>query len=117
MDFALTEEQRDMQQLAEKIFSDLAGDEQQKVLDAKGERFDASLWQQLAQSGLLGIAIDPDFGGMGFGFETLSLLVEESGRHVAAVPLVACLVSSAMPLQRFGSVAQKQRWLSSRYYG
>ena len=61
MDFSLTEEQRDVQELARKIFTDLASVEHQKRLDASGYRFDAGLWQQLAQSGLLGLAINTEF--------------------------------------------------------
>ena len=111
MDFSFSEEQTEVQQLSRKIFGDLAGEEQQKAVDASGERFDAELWKQLAESGLLGIAIDEEYGGMGFGYETLGLLLEEAGRSIAAVPLIPCLVSAALPLQRFAAEVQKQRWL------
>ena len=45
------------------------------------------------------------------GFFELCLLLEEIGRSVAPVPALASLVLGALPIARFGSDAQKQRWL------
>ena len=57
------------------------------------------------------MAIDETYGGMGFGFETLCLLVEEVGRTVAPVPVVPVLVSAVSTLQKFASDELKQRYL------
>ena len=111
MNFAYDENQNEIKELGSKILSELADDERQKVVDNSGVRFDAELWQQLGESGLLGIAIDTAYGGMGFDFESLSLLIEEAGRHVAAVPVIPTLVSAALPLQRYGDDAVKKQWL------
>lgn len=111
MDFSYSEEQCDVQKLAEEILADKASPECQDKLEKQGERFDAELWAQLASSGLLGVAIIDEFGGMGFGFTELCLLAEEVGRTVAPVPIIPVLVSAALPLQHFGSDEQKQRLL------
>lgn len=113
MNFSYNENQIEIKALAEKIFSELANDERQKLIDASGSRFDPELWQQLAESGLLGIAIDQPYGGMGFDFESLSLVIEEAGRYVAAVPLITTLVSAALPIQRFAPDKIKQPWLAA----
>lgn len=111
MNFSYQESQIEIKALAEKILSELANDARQKLIDASGSRFDPELWQQLAESGLLGIAIDESYGGMGFDFESLCLLVEEAGRHVAAVPVIPSLVSAAMPIQRYASDKIKKHYL------
>ena len=41
----------------------------------------------------------------------LCLLLEAQGNAVAPVPLWATLVLGALPLARFGSEAQRARWL------
>jgi len=112
MDFGFSEEQREVQNLARQILSEQVSPEKLAAFDEfKQERFDQDLWQTLAEAGLLGVAIEEEFGGMGFGFTELALFVEEVGRTIAPVPVISHLVSAALPLQRFGSNEQKQRWL------
>lgn len=110
MNFELSDEQRDVQALSRKILEDYCSNEQLREFD-QGERFDQVLWQELATSGLLGVAIDEPFGGMGFDFETLCLLVEEVGRSVAPAPVVSSLVLGALAVQRFACDELKQRVL------
>ncbi|MEZ5573845.1 MAG: acyl-CoA dehydrogenase family protein [Halioglobus sp.] len=111
MDFSLSEEQRDVQQLTAKILTREATVDRLKAVEMGEQRFDEKLWQQLAEAGLLGIAIDEAYGGLGFDFETLCLLIEEVGKTVAAVPVVPVLASAALTLQQFGSASQRETWL------
>ena len=112
MDFGFSEEQREVQTLARQILSEQVTAEKLAVFDEYAEEaFDRELWQQLVEAGLLGVAIDESYGGMGFGFTELALLVEEVGRTIAPVPVIPHLVSAALPIQRFGSEAQKQALL------
>lgn len=111
MDFSFNETQKEVQGLARQMLTDLATVERLNAVDRQDDRFDADLWQQLADNGLLGVAIEEKFGGMGFGFTELALLIEEVGRTVAPVPVIPVLVSAALPIQKFGSAAQKKAWL------
>ena len=112
MDFGFSEQQRDVQNLARQILSDnVTAEKLSQYDDYKAERFDRELWQKLADAGLLGVAIDEEFGGMGFGFFELGLLVEEAGRTIAPLPLISHLISAALPIQQFASQTQKQAWL------
>lgn len=112
MDFGFSDEQREVQELARKILSEQVSPEKLAAFDEfKQERMDQELWRQLAEAGLLGVAIDEEFGGMGFGFTELALFIEEVGRTIAPVPVISHLVSAALPIQRFGSAGQKQKWL------
>jgi len=111
MDFSLSEEQQDVQKLAAQILAQEVTVDRLKEIEAGEERFDERLWQHLAEAGLLGTAVAETYGGMGFDFETLCLLIEEVGKTVAPVPVIPVLAGAALALQQFGSAAQCGRWL------
>ena len=111
MDFGFTEEQEALRQLAHKIFTDHCGHEQLRAVEAQPEWFHRALWDELAKANLLGVALPEDVGGSGLGFLDLCVLLEEQGRAVAPVPLWPTLVLAALPINLFGSEAQRQRWL------
>ena len=112
MDFEFTEEQQAVAELARKILEDRVTNEHLKDHEASGAPFDAGLWEVLAEANLLGTAIPEEFGGAGLDFLALCRLLQEVGRTVAPVPAFPALVLGALPIARFGSDAQKQRWLS-----
>lgn len=113
MDFGFSEQQQAVQNLARQILSEQVTSEHLAIYDEyQNEAFDKNLWEKLAHAGLLGVALDEQYGGMGFGFIELALFIEEIGRSIAPVPVVPTLVSAALPIQRFGSSAQKDRLLA-----
>ena len=111
MDFELREEEQAVADLSRQIIGDQATNERLKELEAGGVQRDDALWKSLAEANLLGVAIDEAHGGMGFGFVELCVLLEELGRQVAPVPALETLVLGALPLDAFGSEAQRTRWL------
>ncbi|MBK8103664.1 MAG: acyl-CoA/acyl-ACP dehydrogenase [Cellvibrionales bacterium] len=105
MNFGLTDEQKDIQNLANEILgNEVTPDELHQYDMWAKERYNSALWAQLADAGLLGIAVPADNGGMGFGFAELALFLEECGRVLAPVPAVPSLVS-ALAVQKFGDAA------------
>ncbi len=111
MDFSLTDEQRALADLAGKILADAATLERLKATEQSDARYDRDLWAELAKAGLLGAALPELVGGSGGGFFEACLLLEQQGKRVAMLPLLSTIVSAAMPLARFGSRQQQQRWL------
>ena len=111
MDFSLSESQRDLKALAAQIMSETLTQERLRQIDSQPVHTDEALWKQLAASGLLGIAVDERYGGMGFDFESLCLLIEEGARNVAPLPLIPALVGAALPIARWGSESQCAEWL------
>jgi acyl-CoA dehydrogenase len=113
MDFSFSEEQEAVRELAGRIFTDLATHERLRELESEpdGERFDGKIWAELAAAGLLGIALPEDVGGAGLGFVETCLVVEAAGRSAAYVPAIETLAAAAPAVARFGSEAQRQRWL------
>ena len=111
MDFSFTEDQEALRQLARKIFADHCTHDRLKAVEATPEWFDRTLWAALAEASLLGVALPEDIGGSGLGFFELCILLEEIGRAVAPLPAWPTLVLGALALDRFGSDAQRKRWL------
>ena len=87
MDFSFSDDQQAISELAAQILGDGASHERQRELERSGaERFDRELWKQLAQSGLVGVAVPEAHGGGGLGFLELALILEQLGRTTAPVP-------------------------------
>ncbi len=97
MDFSLSEFQQEIQQLAKKILADYCT--QPRLRDAEAhDYFDAELWQQLAEAGLLGLALPESVGGMAQDLETLAVVLEQLGTHVAPVPGISALATASLPM-------------------
>jgi alkylation response protein AidB-like acyl-CoA dehydrogenase len=112
MDFSCTDEQQAIAELAKQIMGDKATSERLTELEkSAGPRFDPELWAELATSGILGIAIPESYGGADMGFFELALIVEQVGTTTAPVPFIETVIMAGLPLEKFGSEAQKQEFL------
>ncbi|MCP4303009.1 MAG: acyl-CoA/acyl-ACP dehydrogenase [Gammaproteobacteria bacterium] len=111
MEFRFNEEQQAIADAAEPVFTDLCSDETIKDLNAGDKPLHTELWQQLAESGMHGLVIDEDYGGLGMTLVELCLILELQGRFVAPVPLIPTLVECAMPLGRSDNAALKEKVL------
>ena len=110
MDFTLTEDQLAVQGLAEQILQGRATVERVKAVEAGEDRFDRELWADLAKSELIGLCLPEEDGGSGLGLVELCLILEQQGRVVAPVPLLAT-VTAAMAIAEFGTDEQRAAWL------
>ena len=112
MDFSFTEEQQQIADLAKQIFADKATHERVRQIErAGGPRFDRDLWRAVAEAGLLGIAVPQAQGGAGLGFLEVALIVEQTARAAAPIPLLETVVLGALPIAEFGTAPQRERWL------
>lgn len=107
MEFSHASEQDELRAAAARLMTERFTDDFRKSFSRGGEPFDGLLWSQLASTGLLGAAIPVEHGGSGLGLTDVCLMLEEQGRTLAAVPLLATLVMGAMPIARFGNPAQQ----------
>ncbi len=112
MDFSFTEDQTAIADLAAQIFTDRATDEFLLEYDRTDQSYDETLWNTLAEQGLLALAIPESCGGSGLGFMELSLVLQEQGRRVAPVPLLSNLVMAGLPIAKFGTEEQQQAYLA-----
>jgi alkylation response protein AidB-like acyl-CoA dehydrogenase len=111
VDFSYGEEREALAELAGRILSDGVDHARLRELEAGGEWFDLALWRKLAGSGITALTLPESIGGAGLGILEACLVLEQVGRHVAPVPLLPTLVLGGLPLARFASPAQQQRWL------
>ncbi|MFJ8850499.1 acyl-CoA dehydrogenase family protein [Streptomyces sp. NPDC102437] len=104
MDFTFTEEQQAAAEAARAVFSGVAPDgvpSPALVPGAVAEDIDRPLWAGLATSDLLSLTLLPEHGGAGLDLVALCLVLRESAKVLARVPLLeTCAV--AMALQRYG---------------
>ncbi|MER5847076.1 acyl-CoA dehydrogenase family protein [Streptomyces sp. NPDC002012] len=104
MDFTFTEEQQAATEAARAVFSGVAPDgvpSPALVPGAVAEDIDRPLWAGLAAGDLLSLTLSPEHGGAGLDPVALCLVLRESARVLARVPLLeTCAV--AMALQRYG---------------
>jgi len=110
MDFALTEEQQAIVELADQILTDKCAPERLKEVESGHEWFDRELWTELAKADLLGISLPEDVGGGGYGYLEACLMLQEAGRAVAVVPLYSTLVA-ALTIAEFGTEVQRHHLL------
>ena len=69
--------------------------------------FDRSVWTEMAELGLTGLNISKEFGGLDFGYIGLGQALEETGRTLAASPLVSTVLLSTTAINLCGSDTQK----------
>jgi len=119
MNFELGEEEEAARDLSKQIFADATSFERTREVEAdtEGPGFDRALWAHLAEANLLGLPISEQFGGQGFGFFALCLLLEEAGRSLAPIPLLESIVYAGLPIQQFGSEAIKKDCLPKMVTG
>lgn len=117
MDFALSEELEDLRGLARRIFSDRVTEPRRREIDRTDDHFDRELWRDLADAGLLGVALPEEVGGAGYGMVAAALLLEEAGRVCAPVPLWPALALGGFAIAEHGTPEQRAAHLPSLIAG
>ncbi|MCX4824437.1 acyl-CoA/acyl-ACP dehydrogenase [Streptomyces sp. NBC_01142] len=105
MDFTFTEEQQAAVEAAKAIFSGVAPDgvpSPALTPGAVAEGFDRPLWARLADADLLSLVLSPEHGGAGLDPIALCLVLRESAKVLARVPLLETS-AVAMAVERYGS--------------
>ncbi|WP_102418326.1 acyl-CoA dehydrogenase [Mycobacterium sp. 4858] len=110
MGIALTDDHRELAEVARGFLtSQKARWAARSLLDA-AEESRPPFWQNLVELGWLGLHVDEEHGGSGFGLPELVVVVEELGRAVAPGPFVPTVIASAV-IAKDGSAEQKSRLL------
>jgi alkylation response protein AidB-like acyl-CoA dehydrogenase len=116
-DFGLSEEHRELRETVRRFALD-------KVAPVIGEfyerhEFPYELVQQMGAMGLFGLPFPAEHGGMDGDYLALCVALEELARvdSSVAITLEAAISLGAMPVFRFGTEEQKQRWLPALVRG
>ena len=73
--------------------------------------FDRAAWAEMGQMGWTGVIVPEAHAGSEFGYRSLGLVLEETGRTLTNSPLVSTALFAASALTLGGSAAQKDAWL------
>ena len=113
MALVLNEEQVMLKEAAAGFLAEKATVAHQRQLrDSASERgFEDAVWNEMAEMGWAGIAIAEEFGGLGYGYTGLGLVLEQAGRNLSASPLQSTVLVAATLIDALGSDAQKQALL------
>jgi alkylation response protein AidB-like acyl-CoA dehydrogenase len=111
VDFALTDEQREIQALARDVAdTEIAPHASDWDRD---HRFPRELFAKLGQLGLMGVCVPEELGGAGADFVSYVLVLEELSRGDAGVGVTVAVHTSAatLPIVTFGTEEQKARFV------
>jgi alkylation response protein AidB-like acyl-CoA dehydrogenase len=107
-----TPEQEELRAVVRKFLATYSGEAQVRAQLDSDLGYDTGVWKLMAdQLGIQGIAIPEEYGGAGFGFGELSVVLEEAGRSLLCSPLFATVVLAATTLLESGDVAAAQEHL------
>lgn len=110
MAIALTDDHRELASVAgDFLTTHKARLAARELLDAAEEGRPA-FWGALAELGWLGLHVDEQYGGSGFGLPELVVVIEAMGAAVAPGPFVPTVLASAI-IAHSGTAEQKARWL------
>ncbi|MEU6271259.1 acyl-CoA dehydrogenase family protein [Streptomyces populi] len=104
MDFTFTEEQQAAAEAAKGVFAGVSPDGVPSPVLSPGavaEDFDRPLWARLADADLLSLLLDEESGGAGLDAVALCLVLRESAKVLARVPLLENSAATAA-VQRYG---------------
>lgn len=110
MRFALSEDQRMLQDSLAKALVDVSPLDRVRRFAADPADTAADVWQALAEFGLPGIVVPEAYGGLGLSMLEAALASEALGAAVAPVAFLGSVLAP-LALMRAGSEAQRAEWL------
>ncbi|HKY90869.1 MAG TPA: acyl-CoA dehydrogenase family protein [Nevskiaceae bacterium] len=107
MNFEFSSEQAALREQAARLFG--KGAMQARALLDSDAAFDASVWAQACEIGLVSAAIPEDAGGLGLGRLELCVIAEEVGRSLVPIPYLSSVLYATEALKIAGGA---QEWLA-----
>src|SRR3954447_26963796 len=113
MDFDLSEEQRLLKESVEGLLGNSYDFDQRKKYMAEKGGWSKTVWNKLAEQGLLGLPFSEDDGGFGAGAGETMIGMEALGRALMREPYLPTVVIGGGLLRRGGSAEQKAAHIPS----
>ena len=111
-DFDLRDEQREFRDMLRAFFEEHAPMTRVREVMAGEDGISSELWERAGREfGLAGLAIPEDCGGQGFGLPELALALEEAGRSLAPIPLLASAGLAARAVSAVAPGKAGAEWL------
>src|SRR5436309_6053728 len=114
MNFAFSEEQEELRRIVRQFLDSKSSEAEVRRLMETTEGYDPSTWSQMANElGLQSLIIPEEFGGQGYGYVELTVVLEEMGRSLLCAPYFASVVLAGNTLLHSGDDAAKKELLPS----
>jgi len=112
VNFAFSEEQEELRRTVRAFLEDKSPSAEVRRLMETEEGYDASVWEQMgSQLGLQGLAIPEEYGGSGYSYVELIVVLEEMGRALLAAPYFSTVALAANAILHSGDDAAKKELL------
>jgi len=112
VNFDFDEDQEELRQTVRRFLEHSCAEADVRRLMATDLGYDEAVWAQMAgQLGLHGLAIPEEYGGAGFGFVELGIVLEEMGRVLLGAPFFASAVMAAELLMAAGDEQARKDYL------
>ncbi len=108
MNFAFSEEQEQLRQFVRSFLEDKSSEAAVREQMETEKGYDDAVWSQMAeQLGLQSMIIPEEFGGQGYGFVELGVVLEEMGRALLCAPFFSGVMATAALLNSGDDDAKK----------
>ncbi len=112
MNFAFTDEQEELRKTVRSFLENKSSEEAVREQMETENGYDPAVWSQMGeQMGLQGLSIPEEYGGSGYGFVELGIVLEEMGRALLCAPFFSTAVLAANTLLQSGDEDAKQKYL------
>jgi len=112
MNFAFTEEQEELRKTVRSFLENKSSEEAVREQMETENGFDPAVWSQMGeQMGLQGLHIPEEYGGSGYGYVELGIVLEEMGRSLLCAPFFSTVVLAANTLLLSGDEDAKKAHL------
>ncbi len=112
MNFAFSEEQEELRRSVRRFLEDKSPMTEVRRLMETTEGYDPAVWDQMAnQLGLQSLTIPEEYGGAGFGYVELVVVLEEMGAALLCAPYFATVALGANAILSSGDEAAKKDFL------
>ena len=112
MNFAFTEEQEELRKTVRAFLEAKSPETAVREQMETDSGYDTAVWGQMGeQLGLQGLAIPEEFGGSGYGYVELGIVLEEMGRSLLCAPFFSTVALAANLLMASGDKAAQKAYL------
>ncbi len=108
VDFGFTKDQEMIRKSVRQFLDKECPKDVVRALKTDKLGYDPKAWKKMVGLGFQGMAIPDQYDGMGGEYLELVVFMEEVGRNLMPSPFFATVALCALPIERFGSDAQRQ---------
>ncbi|XRQ10407.1 acyl-CoA dehydrogenase family protein [Actinomadura welshii] len=113
MNLGRTEDQELIADTAREVLAARSAAAGARAMDGDPAGHSPALWKEMVDLGWTALPFPEEHGGVGGDFLDVCLLFEQLGYAQVPSPLLASVACCGMPVARFGTAEQKERWLTA----